>query len=86
MRTKRSYIRITVTAIMTIVILVLFECFKVVYNNNNYNNEDLCVNVCRGSENSSKDFDSTEVRVHGELSVADFQLFIFHISVSQSCL
>lgn len=61
---------------MTIVILVLFECFKVVYNNNN--NEELCVNVCRGRENSSKDFDSTEVRAHGELSAADFQLFLFH--------
>lgn len=53
MRTKKSYTRrITVTAIMTIVILVLFECFKVVYNNNN--DDDLCVNVCRGSEKNKQ--------------------------------
>lgn len=66
LRTKRSYTRrITVTAIMTIVILVLLECFKVVYNNNNIINDDeSCVNVCRGSEKkpqSKEDFNLTDV-------------------------
>lgn len=66
-RTKRSYTRrILVTAIMAIVILVLFECFKVVYNYNNNNNDELCVNVHRGSEKTSKDGVDRSVRVRSQ--------------------
>lgn len=73
--------RKTVTAIMTIVILVLSECFKQSSIHNN-NDDDLCVNVRRGSEKQAeKSFDSTDacVRVHKEYSLLHFQMLHFHI-------